>query len=126
MRIGAEPAGSDPYGSGMATTPEPPYYAVVFTNRRAGWGDTATDAAYDAAAARMESLAASIPGYLGLESSRSADGTGITVSYWASEAAIAEWRAHPEHLDAQARGRQDWYAWFELRVAMVERARSFP
>ncbi|MDW3217689.1 MAG: antibiotic biosynthesis monooxygenase [Acidimicrobiales bacterium] len=110
----------------MTTTPEPPYYAVVFTNRRAGWGDEGVDAAYNAAAARMEDLASTIPGYLGIESARSGDGTGITVSYWASEDAIAEWRRHPEHLDVQAHGRSDWYEWYELRVGRVERARSFP
>lgn len=110
----------------MSHAPDPPYHAVIFTNRRAGWGETGTDAAYDAAAIRMEELAASIPGYLGIESARSADGTGITVSYWESEAAIAEWRAHPEHLEVQSRGRTDWYEWYELRVTRVERARSFP
>jgi heme-degrading monooxygenase HmoA len=109
----------------MTRTPDPPYHAVIFTNRRAGWGDAATDAAYDAAAVRMEELAATIPGYLGIESSRSADGTGITVSYWESDEAIAEWRRHPEHLDVQSSGRSDWYAWYELRVGRVERARSF-
>lgn len=109
----------------MVSTPEPPYVAVIFTTRLASWGEGA-DTAYGAAADRMEELAATIPGYLGIESSRSADGTGITVSYWESEEAIAEWRRHPEHLDAQASGRSDWYEWYELRVARVERARSFP
>lgn len=110
----------------MASTPDPPYYAVIFTNRRAAWGDEAADFAYGAAAERMEELAATIPGYLGIESSRSSDGAGITVSYWESNASIAEWRSHPEHLDTQSRGRSDWYEWYELRVGRIERARSFP
>ncbi|MFT5203222.1 MAG: heme-degrading monooxygenase HmoA [Candidatus Aldehydirespiratoraceae bacterium] len=109
----------------MATTPEPPYLAVIFTNRRAGWGDPPTDAAYCAAGARMDELAKTIPGYIGIESARSDDGTGITVSYWEDEDAIARWRSDPEHLEVQASGRDDWYEWFELRVARVERARSF-
>lgn len=107
------------------STPEPPYVAVIFTNRRAGWGDPETDAAYGEAANRMEQLAATMPGYLGIESARSADGTGITVSYWVDEQAVADWRAHPEHLDVQAQGRADWYRWYELRVAQVDRAASF-
>jgi heme-degrading monooxygenase HmoA len=106
----------------MTTTPEPPYLAVIFTNRRAAWGDSPTDHAYDEAAARMTELAATIPGYLGIESTRSSDGTGITVSYWTDEAAIEQWRQHPDHLDAQARGRSEWYEWYEVRVARVERA----
>ena len=110
----------------MTRTPDPPYYAVVFSNRRAGWGDREIDDAYDTAAARMEELAATIPGYLGIEAARSADGTGITVSYWENEDAISAWRGHPDHLDVQSRGRADWYEWYELRVGKVERARSFP
>lgn len=115
-----------PYGRDMSHTPDPPYLAVIFTNRRAEHGNAAVDAAYAAAADRMEELARTIPGYLGIESARSGDGTAITVSYWAHEAAVAEWRAHPEHLEVQGRGRTDWYEWYELRVARVERARSFP
>ncbi len=110
----------------MTSTPAPPYLAVIFTNRRAGWGESDVDAAYGAAAQRMEELARTIPGYLGIESARSDDGVGITVSYWETEDAIAEWRGHPEHLDVQASGRDDWYEWCELRVAPVERAASFP
>jgi len=106
----------------MTTTPEPPYFAVIFTNRRASWGDKTTDHEYDAAAARMAELAETIPGHLGIESTRSSDGTGITVSYWADEAAIEQWRRHPDHLDAQAQGRREWYEWYEVRVARVERA----
>ena len=105
----------------MATTPEPPYLAVIFTNHRTAGGD----ADYGRAAARMGGLAQTIDGYLGIETVRGADGTGITVSYWRDHEAIREWRSHPEHLDAQASGRSDWYAWYELRVATVERASSY-
>ena len=105
----------------MTSTPEPPYLAVIFTNRRTAGDDTA----YATAADRMEALARDTPGFLAIESVRSADGTGITVSYWADETAIEQWRSHPEHLEVQARGRHDWYEWYELRVARVERARSW-
>jgi len=43
-----------------------------------------------------------------------------------SEEAIALWRDHPEHLDAKARGRSEWYERYELRVAKVERAVHHP
>lgn len=105
----------------MATTPTPPYLAVIFTNRQA----PGHEADYDRTAARMVELAQTIDGFLGIESVRGSDGTGITVSYWRDHEAIREWRSHPEHLDAQASGRSDWYAWYELRVATVERASSY-
>ncbi|MBV8516285.1 MAG: antibiotic biosynthesis monooxygenase [Acidobacteria bacterium] len=103
-----------------ARTPEPPYYAVIFTSRR-----TEGDDGYGDMTAKMMELAPQQPGFLGVESARGADGLGITVSYWESEEAIANWRSHAEHRIAQANGRGRWYAEFVTRVAKVERARSF-
>ena len=101
----------------FAVLPEPPYYAVIFSSRR-----HEGDQGYDQTAARMVELAAAQPGFLGIESARDAEGFGITVSYWASEEAIAAWKAQAEHRLAQEHGRQRWYAHYELRVARVERA----
>lgn len=58
----------------IANTPEPPYYAVIFTSER-----TDVDEGYAAMAERMLALARTQPGFLGVESAR--DGVGITVSY---------------------------------------------
>jgi heme-degrading monooxygenase HmoA len=107
--------------AGFASTPAPPYYAVVFTSQRQGEDD-----GYGAMADRMQELAAQQPGYLGVESARGADGLGITVSYWASEADILAWRRNAEHTLARERGRSRWYSHFELRVAKVERAYGGP
>ena len=107
--------------AGFATTPAPPYYAVIFTSRR-----TNVDEGYDAMGARMQELAAHQPGFLGVESVRGADGLGITVSYWSSLEAIAAWRAHGEHRVAQSSGRSKWYSHFETRVAAVTRANRGP
>jgi heme-degrading monooxygenase HmoA len=99
----------------------PPYYAVVFASTR-----TAADAeGYDAMAERMEELAATQPGYLGIESARGADGLGITVSYWDSLENIRRWHELAEHQHAQALGRSTWYSAFRLRVCRVERAYGF-
>lgn len=61
----------------LARLPEPPYYAVIFSSRR-----TPGDNGYAETAARMEELAATMPGFLGVESARGEDGFGITVAYW--------------------------------------------
>ena len=101
----------------LARTPEPPYYAVIFTSLR-----TDGDRGYEKTAQRMNELAAQQPGFLGIESVRGADGTGITVSYWASEEAIRNWKANAEHRLAQEAGMKTWYAGYRIRVAKVERA----
>lgn len=103
--------------NGFAKLPKPPYYAVIFSaQRREG------DHGYAETAQRMEQLVRQQPGFLGVESTRDADGFGITVAYFESEEAIAGWRNNAEHTAARARGRNKWYEHFELRIAKVERA----
>lgn len=107
-----------------AATPQPPYYAVIFTSQRTE-GRTEGDRGYAETAIRMEELAAGQPGYLGIESVKGPDGFGITVSYWTSEEAIVSWKANMEHREAQEAGRRTWYAGYTIRIAKVERAYGF-
>ncbi|GGX68327.1 antibiotic biosynthesis monooxygenase family protein [Saccharospirillum salsuginis] len=99
----------------IADTPEPPYYAVIFTSVRTDLDATE----YGDMAERMVELAHRQPGFLGVESAREA--LGITVSYWRDEASIKAWKQQAEHLEAQRLGRERWYADYRLRVAKVER-----
>jgi len=103
-----------------ARTPEPPYYAVIFTSTR-----TEGDAGYGAMSELMASLGSQQPGFLGIETARGEDGLGITVSYWESEEAIANWRRNTDHLMAQSKGFSTWYSEFVTRVARVERVKAF-
>lgn len=105
--------------SNFALNLKPPYYAVIFASQR-----TAGDGGYDAMGARMAELAVQQAGYLGVESVRGANGFGITVSYWDSQANIAAWKRNAEHRIAQETGQANWYAHYETRVAKVERAYS--
>ena len=104
--------------SPIVATPQPPYYAVIFTSRR-----TAGDHGYGKTADHMVELAAQQPGFLGIESVRDpATGVGITVSYWRDEQSILQWKAVTEHRAAQEAGKNRWYEQYEVRVARVERA----
>ena len=107
--------------TGLARTPEPPYYAVIFTSKRTA----ADDGAYGVVAQRMVDLGSRYAGFLGIESVRGADGVGITVSYWRDEAALLAWKRDTEHQKAQRGGRDAWYECFEVRIAKVERAYGF-
>lgn len=103
----------------FAQTPEPPYYAVIFTSLRtendpAGYAETGDE---------MMRLAAEQDGYLGCESVR--NGLGITVSYWRDEASIRRWKQQADHMQAQKQGRESWYAAYALRICKVERAHTF-
>jgi heme-degrading monooxygenase HmoA len=92
--------------------------AVIFVSRRTG-----RDAeGYARAAAEMEQAVAAAPGYLGHDSTSSAEGQGITVSYWKDRESAAAWRAHARHSEIRADGRKHWYDWYRLVVAEVDRA----
>jgi|SRR6266853_4358496 len=106
---------------GFATTPEPPYYAVIFTSQR-----TAGDDGYDNMAGAMYELALQQPGCLGIETAREPGGLGITVAYFTDEAAIRAWKQNTQHLGAQRLGKERWYSHYELRVAKVGRSYSGP
>ncbi|MGI9196671.1 MAG: antibiotic biosynthesis monooxygenase family protein [Candidatus Nanopelagicales bacterium] len=96
-----------------------PYVAVIFTTQRSEDLD-----GYAEMAERMDALARQQPGFLGVES-LSAEGRGITISYWVDEAASLAWRAVAEHLLAQRLGVERWYDAYDLRVATVTRDHAF-
>ncbi|MFD3274303.1 antibiotic biosynthesis monooxygenase [Paenibacillus dendritiformis] len=104
--------------SGIAQTPQPPYYAVIFTSER-----TDGDHGYAEMAEEMVKLASLQPGFLGVESAR--EGVGITVSYWDSLEAIQKWKQNERHLVAQRKGMAEWYTTYKTRVCKVERDYGF-
>lgn len=89
--------------------------AVIFISQRNG----ADDENYQATAAEMEALAKDQPGFAGVFSARNADGSGITVSYWDSEAAARAWRDHPRHTEVRNQGRGLWYDYYHIDVAQM-------
>ena len=102
----------------IATTPAPPYYAVIFTSIR-----TNGDNGYGATAELMDDLAKQQEGYLGIESAR--NDLGITVSYWKDLKSIQQWKQQADHLFAQQKGIQEWYSHYKVRICYVERDYDF-
>ena len=100
-----------------ATTPAPPYYAVIFTSVRHDGDDGYSDAARN-----MLELASSQPGFLGFETAR--QDIGISVSYWSTPEAIQAWKDNALHRQVQGRAK-DWYKTFTVRVCRVEREYGF-
>ncbi|WP_321367841.1 antibiotic biosynthesis monooxygenase [uncultured Desulfuromusa sp.] len=98
----------------IANTPEPPYYAVIFSSHL-----TEDNNGYSQMADRMIELASKQPGFLGVESAR--ENIGITVSYWSTLESIKQWKANIEHQEAQRLGHKKWYSSFKTRISKVER-----
>lgn len=68
----------------IAITPQPPYYAVIFTSIRTEGENEMSN--------KMLDLAAKQIGFLGIESARAE--IGITVSYWTDLEAIKKWKGN--------------------------------
>lgn len=98
----------------IAKTPDPPYFAVIFTSVR-----TEGDNGYAEMADRMVELAQMQDGFLGVESARNE--IGINVSYWRDMESIQKWKENADHQIAQEYGREKWYKTFKTRIARVER-----
>ncbi len=102
----------------IAKTPEPPYYAVIFTSQKKD-----SDAGYNKMSARMLELVEKQPGFLGYESAR--EGVGITISYWKNLESIKKWKENAEHVLAQKFGKEKWYKYYKIRICKVERDYKF-
>lgn len=102
----------------IAKTPEPPYYAVIFTSILNG-----DDNGYTQMGDKMEKLVEKQPGFLGFESARNE--IGLTVSYWKDLDSIRKWKENTAHTVAQEKGRKTWYQNYKVRIAKVERDYGF-
>lgn len=94
------------------------YYAVIFTSTQKEIIE-----GYSEMADKMELLAKKQPGFIGIDSARNE--VGITVSYWESLDAIKNWKLQTDHLEAQQKGRSNWYSRYNVRICRVEREYSF-
>lgn len=105
----------------FAALGEAPYYAVIFTSK-----STDDQEGYEDMAMAMVELAAQQKGYLGIESTTDKSGHEITVSYWADEDAVLNWKAVAKHKLAQKLAKERWYERYIVRVAKVERCYEGP
>jgi heme-degrading monooxygenase HmoA len=76
----------------------------------------------DIAAALRPHLEA-IDGFVSVErfASLTSEGKYVSLSFWRDEAAVVRWRQQAHHHLAQARGRDDIFADYRIRVAEVAR-----
>jgi heme-degrading monooxygenase HmoA len=96
-------------------------YAALFTNQLAE-KDSLT---YHGFVPELHKEVTKQPGFLGMESYRNQEGTGITISYWESKDAIAQWKKHTLHQVAQHFGKEKAFAWYKLRVCTIEHEYHF-
>ncbi len=79
---------------------------------------------YAQMAARIDMLAKSMPGFLGIKSFTAADGERVSISTFADEASLRAWREQPEHREAQRQGREKFYSQYSVQVCRLDREYS--
>lgn len=72
-------------------------------------------------AEKLRSEVQAAEGFLGIErfESRTTEDKFVSLSFFRDADAVANWRAHPLHAQAQAAGKSGIFAEFRLRVAEV-------
>lgn len=80
-------------------------------------------AAYLESAANLRAHLEQMDGFISVERFQSLTNPGklLSLSFWRDEEAVAQWRALPVHRAAQAKGRDQMFQDYRLRVAGVIR-----
>ena len=80
---------------------------------------------YAAVSARMNELVKEMPGFISIKGYTAEDGDEVSIARFESEEALAAWRNHPEHLEAQRAGRERFFSSYDVQVCTVARAYDF-
>lgn len=81
--------------------------------------------ALDEAGTRMFELASAMPGFMSYKDFSAEDGEQTSIIEFADMESLLAWRNHPEHLAMQQRGREKFFASYEIHVCQPLRSYSF-
>lgn len=82
-------------------------------------------AALEAAGARMYELASAMPGFISYKDFAAEDGECLSIVEFSDKESLLAWRNQPEHVAMQQRGRDEFFANYEIQVCEPLRAYSF-
>lgn len=74
----------------------------------------------------MLKLVSEVPGFIGIEGFSGEDGSELAVARFDSLEAITIWRDQPEHVRTQQRGREEFFAAYDITIATVWRHYDWP
>ena len=70
---------------------------------------------------RMVELVREIPGFVSVDEFAGEDGTELAVARFENTDAINAWREQPDHLRTRRRGREEFFASYEITIATVHK-----
>src|SRR5262245_166026 len=74
---------------------------------------------------RMYELVSSMPGYISHKDFTAEDGENVSIFEFDCLESVAAWREHPEHKQAQRRGRKEFFAEYHIQVCSTIRDYRF-
>lgn len=80
---------------------------------------------YKAECARIREIAHKQPGFISQNSYYNDDGEKIGIQEWESPEHLQAWRVHPDHLEAQRRGKEEFYQDYTVYVCNEPRKYEF-
>jgi heme-degrading monooxygenase HmoA len=81
-------------------------------------------AEYEETGARMVELVSGMPGFLGMDYA-AIEGGELLIARFESHEALEAWRNLPEHMEAQERGRERYFAAYRIEVCEPVRSYEF-
>ena len=69
---------------------------------------------YRGTAERLMKIASAMPGFISFREYTGSDGEMLAVVEFASAEQLSAWRNHPDHVMAQERGRNEFYAEYQI------------
>lgn len=81
--------------------------------------------AMEAAGARMVELASAMPGFISYKDFAAGDGECLSIIEFSDMESLLAWRNQPEHVAMQQRGRDEFFANYDIQVCEPLRAYSF-
>ena len=74
---------------------------------------------------KMVALVSKMPGFLSIKDFSAQDGEFLVIAEFDSLESVDAWKAHPEHLVAQQRGREEFFADYRIQVCNLIRTSDF-
>ena len=79
----------------------------------------------DALNQKMGTLVSEMPGFLSVKDFSAQDGEVLVIAEFDSLESVEAWKAHHEHVVAQHRGRQEFFADYRIHVCSLIRTSEF-
>ncbi len=73
---------------------------------------------------RMYALASALPGFVSYKDFVAEDGENVSIIEFDSLDTVDAWREHPEHQEAQRRGREEFFSEYQIQVCTPLRNRT--